>query len=80
MQGCGGIRKVRIESPKRGKGKRGGFRVIYLHIPEAQCIYFVAIYGKNEQDDLNTAQKQQLKVIAEQTKETLRRRQKKGKE
>ncbi len=35
VQGCGGIRKVRLEAPKRGKGKRGGFRVIYLHVPEA---------------------------------------------
>ena len=73
MQGCGGIRKVRLEDPKRGKGKRGGFRVIYLHVPEAGRIYFVTIYGKDEQDDLDTDQKRQLRAIAEQTRKTLRR-------
>lgn len=72
MQGCGGIRKVRLEAPKRGMGKRGGFRVIYLHVPEAQRIYLITIYGKDEQDDLGVEQKRQLRAIAEQTRETLR--------
>ena len=79
MQGCGGIRKIRLEEPKRGKGKRGGLRIIYLHVPEAGCIYFVAVYGKDEQDDLTADQKRQLKAIAEQTKDTLRKRRRKGK-
>ena len=35
MPGCGGLRKIRIADPGRGKGKRGGARVIYLHVPEA---------------------------------------------
>jgi hypothetical protein len=34
MPGCGGLRKLRIVDPKRGKGKRGGARLIYLHIPQ----------------------------------------------
>lgn len=38
MPGCGGLRKVRVEEPRRGKGKRGGCRVIYLHIPEVERI------------------------------------------
>jgi len=80
MQGCDGIRKVRVEAPRRGKGKRGGLRVVYLHIPEAHCIYFITIYGKDEQDDINEEQKRQLKAIAEKTKEALQRRRKKGKE
>lgn len=79
MQGCGGLRKLRWEEPRRGKGKRGGLRIIYLHVPEARCIYFVTVYGKDEQDDLSADQKRQLKAIAEQTKDTLRKRQPKGK-
>ncbi|HOC67525.1 MAG TPA: addiction module toxin RelE [Candidatus Hydrogenedentes bacterium] len=27
MRGCGGIRKIRLASARRGKGKRGGVRV-----------------------------------------------------
>jgi hypothetical protein len=30
VQGLGGIRKARAADPKRGKGKRGGFRYLYL--------------------------------------------------
>jgi hypothetical protein len=33
MPGCGGLRKIRLADPKRQKGKRGGSRVIYLHVP-----------------------------------------------
>jgi hypothetical protein len=29
IQGTGGLRKVRVPDPRRGKGKRGGLRVIY---------------------------------------------------
>ena len=32
MPGCGGLRKMRVAHPRRGKGKRGGARVIYLHV------------------------------------------------
>jgi len=80
MQGYGGIRKVRLEAAERGKGKRGGFRVIYLHVPGAKCIYFITIYGKDEQDALDATQKRQLKAIAEQTRETLRQRRRIGKD
>ena len=80
MPGCGGLRKVRLEAAKQGKGKRGGFRVIYLHVPEAGSIYFVTVYGKDEQDDLDTDQKRQLKEIAEQTRAALHKGRRKGKE
>jgi putative transcriptional regulator len=30
MSGCGGLRKVRVADVRRGQGKRGGARVIYL--------------------------------------------------
>lgn len=73
MPGCGGLRKVRLESPRRNKGKRGGFRVVYLHVPEAKRIYFLAIYGKNEQDDLSAEQKCQLRSLAENIKGVLHR-------
>lgn len=29
IQGTGGLRKLRFGDPRRGKGKRGGLRVIY---------------------------------------------------
>lgn len=68
MPGCGGLRKIRIADPKRGKGKRGGARVIYLHIPEASRFYMLDVYGKNEKDDLTPAEKKELRQLTNQLK------------
>lgn len=69
MKGCGGLRKVRIAEPGRGKGTRGGCRVIYLHISEANRIDLLAIYSKDEQEDLSMEQRKRLKVLAELARE-----------
>jgi hypothetical protein len=63
MPGCGGLRKVRTPDPKRGKGKRSGARVIYLHNPEAKWFYLLDIYDKDEREDLSAAQKQELSTL-----------------
>jgi hypothetical protein len=68
MSGCGGLRKLRTADPKRGKGKRGGARVIYLHVPTAKRFYLLDIYGKDEKDDLSAEEKKQLRQLAEQLK------------
>lgn len=66
--GCGGLRKVRVEDVGRDRGTRGGARVIYLNIPSAGRIDLVAIYGKDEKDDLSAAQRRILAVLARQAK------------
>jgi hypothetical protein len=69
MPGCGGLRKIRLANPRRGKGKRGGARVIYLHVPEVNWIYLLDIYGKDEKEDLSAAEKKILKRLAEEFKQ-----------
>ena len=64
MPGCGGLRKLRFSDPSRGKGKRGGLRIIYLHIPEAFRIDLIDVYGKDEKDDLTPAEKRALAALA----------------
>lgn len=68
MPGCGGLRKVRVEEPSRGKGKRGGCRVIYLHTPEAERIDMLAIYSKDKQDSLTSEQRKAMRLLAEQAR------------
>lgn len=68
MPGCGGLRKIRTGDPRRRKGKRGGARVIYFHVPEANWIYLLDIYGKDEKEDLNAAEKKILKRLASEFK------------
>ena len=66
MPGCGGLRKVRWSDASRGKGKRGGVRVIYLNLPAVGRIDFPTIYGKEEKDDLDAQQRRVLRRIADE--------------
>lgn len=49
--GSGGLRKVRWAS--KGKGKRGGVRVIYYWADIRGYIFVLDIYAKNEKEDLS---------------------------
>ena len=64
MPGCGGLRKVRIADPRRGKGKRGGIRVIYLYVPESEVIYLITVYRKDQKDDLSANDKKLYRQLA----------------
>ena len=72
MAGCGGLRKVRIADPKRGQGKRGGARVIYLYVAEAKWFFMLDIYGKDEKDDLSPAEKKSLAKLVDELKRQAR--------
>ena len=63
--GTGGLRKVRIPDPTRGKGKRSGARVHYPWLPRRQRIYLMYVYGKDEADTLSTAQKRALYQVVQ---------------
>jgi hypothetical protein len=56
IPGCGILRKLRVADPSRGKGKRGGMRVIYLHTKEAKRIRLLTVYGKDEKGDLSAGE------------------------
>ncbi len=59
IQGTGGLRKVRIARP--GKGKSGGPRVIYYYHNEDTPILLLLIYAKADQENMTDEQKAQLK-------------------
>jgi hypothetical protein len=63
IPGSGGLRKVRWAA--RGRGKRGGLRVIYFWWVSRDRISMLFIYAKNEQDDLTPAQLKLLKQALE---------------
>ncbi len=64
IKGSGGIRKIRQTA--KGKGKRGGARVIYYFAAKNQEIYMLDIYAKNEQTDLSREQIRELKSLVEE--------------
>jgi hypothetical protein len=68
--GTGGLRKVRLSDPARGKGKRGGARVHYLWLAHKSVIYLLFVYTKNEVSTLTADQKRQLREIVTLIKQT----------
>jgi hypothetical protein len=72
IPGCGGLRKLRVADRKRGKGKRGGARVIYLHIDEADQIHFITVYGKDQKDDLSAEDKKFFRQLVQVLKDQAR--------
>ena len=65
IQGTGGLRKLRYADSSRGKGKRGGLRIIYYWWISEYQIYLFTIYNKNELTDLSHDQKRKLKELLE---------------
>jgi mRNA-degrading endonuclease RelE of RelBE toxin-antitoxin system len=61
IPGTGGLRKIRWQGS--GRGKRGGVRVIYYWATRNAVVLLLLMYGKNEQDDLTTAQKKVLAAL-----------------
>jgi hypothetical protein len=69
IPGTGGIRKTRLKSVS--KGKRGGFRVCYLSIEDKLILFLLFIYPKNEQENLSSQEKTELKQLAEAIKRSI---------
>jgi hypothetical protein len=65
MPGTGGFRKLRWKDPQRGKGRRGGLRIIYYYFPAVQQIWLLTLYGKDEAADLTPQEKKLLKRAIE---------------
>jgi hypothetical protein len=62
MPGTGGFRKMRWADLRRGKGQRGGLRIIYAHFPADRQIWLMTLYDKNEAADLTEKEKKALKA------------------
>ncbi|PAW71946.1 MAG: hypothetical protein B9S26_15090 [Opitutia bacterium Tous-C4FEB] len=63
IPGGRGLRKLR--RPAKGRGKRGGARVIYYHVNAQHLILHIVAYAKNEQEDLD---RRQLQILAQLVK------------
>ena len=61
--GGGGLRKVRWA--RKGRGKRGGLRVIYYWAVEKDRLLMLLVYAKTVQEDLTPDQLKTLKRIVE---------------
>ena len=75
MPRTGGFRKMRWGDPRRGKGTRGGMRIIYYHFPSDDQIWLMTIYDKNEAADLTPSERKGLKaaIVVERKMRELKR-------
>jgi hypothetical protein len=74
MPGTGGFRKVRWTDSRRGKGRRGGLRVIYYWFDNRNQIWLMAIYDKDEALNLTPDQKKMLKDAIDAEKKSRSKR------
>ena len=65
MPGTGGFRKLRWADARRGKGRRGGLRIIYYYFASVHQIWLMTLYNKNEASNLTAKEKKTLKNLIE---------------
>ena len=63
IEGTGGLRKLRFADQRRGKGRRGGLRVIYFWWEAGAQFWLFTLFDKDEMADLIPQQRRALKVI-----------------
>ena len=61
MQGTGGARKLRWGA--KGKGKRGGARVITFHGGPDVPVFLLAVFAKGERANLSKAERNELRQL-----------------
>ena len=66
----GGIRKLRVAA--QGRGKSGGYRVIYYFYNERNPILLFTVYGKNEKSDLTRKEENELYKIVQDLKKEMK--------
>ncbi len=68
IQGTGGIRKLRFAV--KGKGKRGGVRIVYYYYNESMPVFLLTVFAKNEKADLARAERNALGKVARALRES----------
>lgn len=63
VKSLGGIRKARCSNPVRGKGKRGGFRYLFLYLQDRDHIHLLYLLDKDEQEDLANDERKVLRAL-----------------
>jgi mRNA-degrading endonuclease RelE of RelBE toxin-antitoxin system len=53
---------------RKGRGKSGGFRVIYYVLSDNDPILALLLYAKNEQDDMSAEQRKMVAALVAEMK------------
>jgi hypothetical protein len=72
IAGTGGLRKLRFADARRGKGKRGGLRIVYYWWDIGSQFWLFTIYDKDEMADLTPLQRKSLREMIKRELEARR--------
>jgi len=61
MVGTGGLRKLRFPDRRRGKGRRGGLRVVYFWWAAGRQFWLFTLFDKDEIPDLSPREREWLR-------------------
>jgi hypothetical protein len=71
MVGTGGLRKIRLAFPNRGKS--GSARVCYVDFEIQGRIFLVMVFAKNEMENLSKAEKNSVKDLIERLEKSMQK-------
>ncbi len=69
MQGTGGVRKARLAG--RGKGKSGGYRIVWYFGGGDIPVFLITVFGKGEKSNLTQGERNALRGLMETLKYSL---------
>lgn len=74
IPGTGSIRKIRFAPERWHRGKRGGVRVWYVHLPDLGTVILCYAYAKNELENVSQSVKNYLNQLVDEMVAELRKR------
>ena len=69
LQGTGGVRKARLAG--RGKGKSGGYRIVWYFGGRDIPVFLLTVFGKGEKANLTQGERNVLHAMVSGLKESL---------
>ena len=61
LKGTGGVRKARIAG--RGKGKSGGYRIVWYYGGGDIPVFLLTVFGKGEKGNLTQSERNALRLL-----------------
>jgi hypothetical protein len=71
IPGLGGLRKIRLALP--GRGKRGAARVLYLCFVKAETVFLLYVFTKGEFEDLPPDKRRVMRRLVDEIKREFER-------
>lgn len=69
MQGTGGVRKARLAG--RGKGKSGGYRIVWYFGGGDIPVFLITVFGKGEKANLTQGERNALRSMVTTLRDSL---------